>query len=160
MMLGCGLLTTLRADTSTAHTIGYQVVSGIGIGFSLAQPLNAAQTVLSREDIPTGITIVNFSNFIGGTIFVSVCQGVLSSTLSSHLRDSIPGLDPSTLSSAGATDLSKLVPVDKVPVFLEAYNHAIVNVFYVALGLAALAFLAAWGMEWKTVKDAEDTVPV
>ena len=122
------------------------------MGFSLAQCYNAAQTVLSREDIPIGITILSFCNFVGGTIFVSVCQGILSSTLRIQLHQSIPGLDVSSISKAGASDLSSLVPTDQLPLLLDAYNKGINNVFYCALGLSGLAFAASWFVEWKSVK--------
>ncbi|KAH8899096.1 MFS general substrate transporter [Thozetella sp. PMI_491] len=152
--VGCGLLTTLTTTTNTSRSIGYQLLAGVGMGLSLAQCNNAAQTVLSRADIPVGITVLNFANFLGGTIFVSVCQGILSSTLSSQLSQSIPGLDVSSIASAGATDLSKLVPQDQLPLLYEAYNRGINNVFYCALGLSGLSFVASCFLEWKTVKTA------
>lgn len=117
------------------------------MGFSLAQRNNAAQTVLSRKDIPIGITILNFATSVGGTIFVSVSQGVQASTLRTQLRQSIPGLDASSLSSTGATDLSKLVPHDQLSQLLAAYNKGIDNVFCVALSVSCLAFVASWFVE-------------
>jgi hypothetical protein len=79
------------------------------MGMSLAQCNNAAQTVLSPADLPIGITIINFGNFVGGTIFVSICQSILSSTLQSQLAQKIPDLDVSSVLHAGATDLMKLI---------------------------------------------------
>ncbi|KAK7188624.1 hypothetical protein DPSP01_005584 [Paraphaeosphaeria sporulosa] len=152
LTIGCGLLTTFRVDTSTAESIGYQVLVGAGMGMSLAQCNNAAQTVLSREDLPIGITIINFGNFVGGTIFVSICQTILTSTLQSQLAQKIPGLDVSSITHAGATDLAKLIPTDKLPVFHAVYNQGIVNVWYCALGVSAFAFVASWFVEWKSVK--------
>ncbi|KAK8054688.1 hypothetical protein PG994_009755 [Apiospora phragmitis] len=151
--VGCGLLTTLRVDTSNARVIGYQILTGAGLGLSLAQYINAAQTVLSREDVPTGITLINFGNLVGGTIFVSVCQGVLSDTLTTELAQTLPGkLDVHALLSSGVTDVAKLLPPDQLPAFLAAYNKGICNVFYVALAAAFLAFVASLFLEWKSVK--------
>lgn len=171
LTIGCGLLTTFRVDTSTPESIGYQVsnsfdlnvvgmiksntrkvIVGAGMGMSLSQCNNAAQTVLSREDLPTGITIINFGNFVGGTIFVSICQTILSSTLQSQLAQKIPGLDVSSIVHAGATDLAKLIPTDQLPVFHAVYNEGVVNVWYCALGVSAFAFVASWFVEWKSVK--------
>ncbi|KAK4944494.1 hypothetical protein LTR10_016168 [Elasticomyces elasticus] len=156
LIVGNGLLTTFRVNTTTGESIGYQVVIGSGMGLSLAQVYNAAQTVLSREDIPIGITILSFCNFVGGTIFVSVCQGILSSTLRTQLRQSIPELDVSSISTSGASDLSSLVSADQLPLLLEAYNKGVDNVFYCALGLSCLAFTASWFVEWKSVKRQSD----
>ena len=127
------------------------------MGLSLAQCNNAAQTVLSREDIPVGITLIAFAQFFGGTVFVSVSQGILSNTLRRQLSKTIPGLDVTAVSNSGATDLSKLVSKDKLPLLLAAYNAAIDNVFYCALALSCLAFGAALFVEWKTVKKQTET---
>ncbi|KAK8001079.1 SGE1 [Apiospora marii] len=151
--VGCGLLTTLRVDTGNARVIGYQILTGAGLGLSLAQTLNAAQTVLSREDIPVGITIINFGNLVGGTVFVSICQGVLSATLTTELAR-IPGdkLDAHVLLGSGATEVTRLVPGDQLPAFLAAYNKGINNIFYVALAASILGFVASLFLEWKSVK--------
>lgn len=119
---------------------------------SLSQCNNAAQTVLAREDIPLGITIINFGNFVGGTIFVSVCQGILSSTLRSELQRHIPDLDVSLVSHSGATDLARLFTPTQLPFLREAYNSGIANVFYCALGVSGFAFVASWFVEWRSVK--------
>ncbi|KAK8096973.1 hypothetical protein PG999_012917 [Apiospora kogelbergensis] len=151
--VGCGLLATLRVDTSNARVIGYQILTGAGLGLSLAQCINAAQTVLSREDIPTGITIINFANLVGGTVFVSICQGVLSDTLTTELAN-IPGggLDVHALLGSGATDVTKMLPPDQLPAFLEAYNKGLGHIFYVALAASCLGFVASLFLEWKSVK--------
>jgi hypothetical protein len=110
------------------------------------------QTVLSREDISVGVTIITFAQLTGGTIFISVCQAVLTTTLKNELSTSIPGLDVQKVSSTGATDLTKLVPEELVPILLAAYNEGVVNVFYCALGAACLGLVASLFLEWRTVK--------
>lgn len=129
-----------------------QILVGAGIGLSLAQPNIAVQTVLSRGDIPVGITILGFAQFFGGTVFITVCQSVLSSTLKSQLAGSILNLNPAALSSTGATDLTSLVTKDQLPLLLAAYNIAIDNVFYIALAMSCVSFVASFFVEWRTVK--------
>lgn len=126
----------------------------------MAQSINAAQTVLSREDIPIGVTIISFAQFVGGSIFVSVCQAILSSTLSAQLSTKIPGFDAAKLSRTGTTNLSRLVPKDELSVLLAAYNDAIDNVFYCALAVSCLAFVASFFVEWKTVRKQPEIAAV
>lgn len=126
------------------------------MGAALAQSINAAQTVLPRQDIPTGLTLLNFMNFVGGTIFVSVSQGVLSHTLSDQLLRKIPGLDTSLVLSQGATDLSNAVTEEQLPLLLEAYNLGLRHVFYCAMAVSGLAFAASCFMEWKSVKKPQE----
>ncbi|KAI9149910.1 MFS general substrate transporter [Paramyrothecium foliicola] len=155
MIVGCGLLATLRVDSTDAQVIGFQVLFGTGMGLALTQAINAVQTVLPREDIPTGLTMVNFMNFVGGTIFVSVSQVILTNTLTSKLRQIIPELDPSQVLGSGATDLSKAVAREQLPQLLEAYNEGLNHVFYCAMAVSCLAFIAACFLEWKTVKQPQ-----
>ena len=126
----------------------------------MAQANNAAQTVLSREDIPIGITVITFAQFFGGSVSVSVCQAILSNTLSAQLSTKIPGFDAAKLLEAGATNLSRLVPQDKLPVLLAAYNNAIDNVLCCALAMSCVAFVASLFVEWKTVRKQPEVVEV
>jgi hypothetical protein len=126
----------------------------------LAQANNAAQTVLSREDIPIGITIIAFAQFFSGSIFVSVSQAILSNTLSAQLSTKIPGFDAAKLSGTGTTNLSRLVPKDQLSVLLAAYNDAIDKVFYCALAVSCFAFVASFFVEWKTVKKQPEVAVV
>lgn len=151
-VVACGLFTTFTVDTSKAEAIGFQVVIGTGLGLALIQSQNAVQTVLSRGDIPVGITTITFSQFLGGTIFVSVCQSILTNTLKSKLSSSIPDLDVQQLSSTGATNLKNLVSEKMLPILLAAYNKGIVNVFYVSPAVALLAFVASLSLERRSVR--------
>lgn len=173
LIVGSGLLTTLQVDTTSGKSYGYQVstrspatteetlthsklITSAGLGLSLAQANIACQTVLPREDIPTGITIIGFAQFLGGTIFVPVCQTVLSNTLASQLSTKIPGLDAATFAGTGATNLTSLVPSDELPELLAAYNLGIRNVFYVTLAVSCVAFVASFFLEWKSVKKQDE----
>lgn len=126
----------------------------MGLGLTLIQANNAVQTVLPKEDIPIGVTIVNFSQLVGGTVFVSICQAVLAQTLKVQLGSTHSGIDAEKISSAGATNITKLVPKEKLPLLLSAYNQGIVKIFYCALATACLAFVASFFLEWRSVKQA------
>ncbi|KAF2114410.1 major facilitator superfamily protein [Lophiotrema nucula] len=150
MIAGSALLTTLRVNTGTGDWIGYQILVGAGTGMALQQTSNAANTVLSPKDIPIGVTIIQFANIAGSTVFVSVCQAILSSTLKLGLAGS--GIDPSIIVHAGATDIRTLVGKDKLQLVLEAYNLGVDRLFYVSVGLSSLAFVCSLFMEWKSMK--------
>lgn len=115
----------------------------------------AAQTVLAKKDVPIGLTVIAFAQFLAGTISVSVCQTILANTLSSELAKTLPGFDSSAIASAGATQIQKLVSATDLPIVLEAYNRGIDNTFYCALAASCLAFVASLFMEWKSVKSPQ-----
>lgn len=128
------------------------------MGLALTQSINAVQTVLPRGDIPTGLTVINFSNFVGGTIFVSVSQVILTNTLAQELRRRIPDLNVTEVLGNGATDLYAVVDEGQLPFLLDAYNHGINDVFFCAMALSLLAFVASCFLEWRTVKASKSTI--
>lgn len=58
--VGAGLLTTLGVHASTGQWIGFQVVYGFGLGFASQAPNMAAQTVLQKQDIAIGASLMFF----------------------------------------------------------------------------------------------------
>lgn len=49
--IGCGLLCMLDLETSTGKWIGYQLIAGSGIAFSLQNGMNIAQANVGPEDL-------------------------------------------------------------------------------------------------------------
>ncbi|KAF4624433.1 hypothetical protein G7Y89_g13739 [Cudoniella acicularis] len=88
-----GLMTTFKVDTREAIWIGYQVIFGFGIGFGQQQADLAAQTALPTVDVPVCVSLKFFGQQLGGAIFVSVGQNVLTTKFASGLAG-IPNLDP------------------------------------------------------------------
>ncbi|MCJ1309067.1 hypothetical protein MMC25_002722 [Agyrium rufum] len=151
------LFTTLRVDTSTGKWIGYQIFIGAGAGLCLIQSQNAALTVLGIEDVPIGVTILNFFAQVGASIFISICQTILSGTLTSQLEKNLPGFNIGGLATAGATEIRSQVPKEQLPILLKAYNTGIDNVFYFTVALCCVALFAAFFVEWKSIlKDGPD----
>ncbi len=119
---------------------------------TLQQCAIAAQTVLQKEDVPIGLTIIAFAQFLAGTICVSVCQTLLANTLTSELSRSLPGFDAIAIANKGATQIQELVSKRELPIVLAAYNAGIDSTFYCALAASCLVFVASFFIEWKSVK--------
>jgi hypothetical protein len=81
---------------------------------------------------------------------------VLSNTLVSEVSEQLPGFDASQITKTGATDLRKGLSPQQLPIVLRAYNKGIDNIFYLSLGLACVAFIASFLVEWKSVRKPED----
>lgn len=152
MPIGAGLISTWEVDTGNGKWIGYQVLYGFSLGLGMQQAQLAAQTVLKRADVPTGLALMVFMQTLGGAVFISVGQNVLTSRLVSGITQLVEGLDPAMIVNTGATDLRDLVPADQLPAVLEVYNEALRQVFLIATGMAAVTILGAVGLEWKSVK--------
>ncbi|MCJ1476436.1 hypothetical protein MMC13_005102 [Lambiella insularis] len=151
MSVGAGLLTTFNIATPERLWIGYQALFGLGIGLGQQQAGLAAQTVLKDKDVPTGVAIKFFGQGLGGAVFMSVAQNVLSDQLVQGLA-SIPDFDPQQVVAMGATELRGSVPPALLEEVLVVYNAAMMQVFVVALCMACLSVLGALGTEWRSVK--------
>ncbi len=151
--VGCGLISTLQIHTSSAKWIGYEVLVAAGLGMSIQQGFIAVQTVLPLEQIPIGVAAIASFQSLGGSIFVSVGNSILhNALLSASSSQQLPGIDINHVISAGATMFRSFVPADALPALLNVYNTALQKVFIAAIPLAGLAFVAALGLEWKSVK--------
>jgi len=149
--IGAGLLTTLGVSTTEGKWVGYQILYGFGLGCSSQAPNMAAQTVLQRENVAIGASLMFFGQTLFGAIFISVGQNVLNNQLTNRLS-SIPGINARVIQSTGVTDLLNLIPPQHHAGALNAYNASLRVCFQVALIMACLSLLGALGMEWLTVR--------
>ncbi|KAJ5609975.1 hypothetical protein N7510_006694 [Penicillium lagena] len=152
LTIGSGLCTTLRVDTGYGKWIGYQVIIGIGAGLGFQQCINALQTVLQVHDIPIGIAIITFAQSLSGAIFISIAQNVFQNRLVASISMYAPSISPAVIIKGGAANLSRRLPEDALPSVLHAYNIAVTQTFYVSVGAAALSFLGAGFVEWRSMR--------
>lgn len=151
MAVGQGLLSTLTRGAPQSHWVGYQFLSGFGLGMGMQTGGLAVQTVLPMADVSMGIACIFFSQQLGGAIFTTVGQTILSNLLVSQLTG-IPGVDPAQIVDSGATELASIVPAQELNVVIDAYNHALTRIFLAAMGLAFAALLSAAAVPWKSIK--------
>ncbi|EXJ94265.1 hypothetical protein A1O1_02658 [Capronia coronata CBS 617.96] len=152
--IGTGLFTLFTPHTGHSMWIGVQVLFGLGVGLGLQQTNIAAQAALDKKDAPTGVSLVFFGQGLGGIIAVALGQNVLDNQLIKRLRH-IGGISAQDVVSTGATELRNVFSKEQLPSVIEAYNRAIVIVFYCALAFACIAIFGALAMEWKSVKTTE-----
>jgi hypothetical protein len=159
-IVGTGLLTTFQVDTDKAKWIGYQVVYGFGAGLCAQAPNMAAQTVLPRDQVSIGASLMLFAQTLFGAIFVSIGQNVLDGHLASGLAG-ITNITAQQIQNAGATGILDIIPPESRDASLVVYNNAIRAAFQVALIVTCLAIFGGIGMEWRSVKkqDPPATAP-
>ncbi|KAL8688170.1 MAG: hypothetical protein Q9218_005852 [Villophora microphyllina] len=151
--VGCGFLTTLRVNTVTARWIGFEVITGAGLGMSIQQGIIAVQAVLSQDVVPIATTLIMFAQSLSGAIFVAVGNSLLRNGLESGLQSArLPGVDIPTVLAAGATEVRRVVPKEQLVRVLDIYNSGLDRVFITAVPLAALGLLCALPMEWRSLK--------
>ncbi|KAJ3468408.1 hypothetical protein MRS44_002473 [Fusarium solani] len=149
--IGAGVLTCLHVDASAGQWIGYQVLYGFGLGACFQAPNMAAQTVLPRNEVSIGASLMLFAQTLFGAIFVSVGQNVLNGELAKRLS-TFSSITPQQIESAGVTGLFEMIPDRYHGAALQAYNSSLSVCFRVALITACLAILGGLVMEWRSVK--------
>ncbi|KAK5675215.1 hypothetical protein LTR17_027781, partial [Elasticomyces elasticus] len=152
--IGIGLLNTLRVNMRMREIIGFEILSGFGMGMANQAPNIAAQTVLPRDDVSIGVSLMYFGQTLFGAIFVSIGQNVLDGRLASGLQDLIT-ITPEEIETAGTTGLLRLIPPQQIPAALEVYNTSVRMCFRVAVIMSCIAVIGGATMEWRSVKKPE-----
>ncbi|RDW82726.1 hypothetical protein BP6252_03838 [Coleophoma cylindrospora] len=150
--IGGGLLTTLVPSTPASRWIGFQVLTGLGRGLAMQQSLTAVQTRLPKSQIAVGTTLVVFTQYFGGALFLAVAQTIFSASLGPALAEWAPDVSKELVVSVGATAVRGVVSEAQLPGVLLAYNQALVHTWYLPVASAVAAFCASWGLGWGSVK--------
>jgi len=152
MAIGTGLITTLTIDTEKARWIGYLIIVGIGVGFSMQHANLAVQAILKKRDVPVGTAMLSLCQTLGGAVFTAVGQNLYIDKFTDSLRH-IEGVDVGRVLDSGATALTNTVPPNVKGEVLKAYNNSLTHgTFLAVLFVACLSVPAALGMEWRSVK--------
>ncbi|KAJ6554846.1 putative efflux pump antibiotic resistance protein [Mycena capillaripes] len=151
-VVGAGLLSTLKSTSSQTAPLPFEILTGLGVGIGMQQPILAAQAALELKDVAVGTAVIMFSQTLGGALFVSVGQVTFTTVLAARLVQMVPGVDSAAILSAGADSLKSAVKPEYLAGVLLAYNKGLTSAFIVALVVAGIAALAAFMVEWRSVK--------
>jgi MFS family permease len=155
--IAAGLITMFTPSTGHSAWIGYQALFGLGFGLGMQQPSVAAQTVLSRQDVSIGASLMMFSQNLGGAVFISVGNNIFDTQLAKNLAK-ISGINVGSVIATGATELRNMVPASLLPQVLVAYNNALRATFYLVTALTCCAIFGALAMEWRSVKEGQQNL--
>ncbi|KAF2112853.1 major facilitator superfamily domain-containing protein [Lophiotrema nucula] len=157
MAVGAGLISTFTKDSGPAQWIGFQVVYGVGLGLGADLPLVAAQTVLSRRQIPRATALLVLFQTLSATVFISVCESIFVNRLGIHLQHLLPDFDLQTLTGVGAVDLISKYDTKGDADLLSAYNSALAETFVVSVVLASITIIGSLAIENGNVKAGDES---
>ncbi|KIM97836.1 hypothetical protein OIDMADRAFT_203035 [Oidiodendron maius Zn] len=150
--IGSGLMSTFTPTSSTGIWIGFQIISGFGRGSGLQMPVLAMQNSVKPAEVPVAMSLIIFFQNIGASLFLSFAQTTFSSGLVHALPIFAPDVNVQAVINAGASGFRNVVTQALLPGVLHAYSQAISHVFYLTTGAVLVAFIACWGMGWKSIK--------
>ncbi|KAJ6143446.1 Major facilitator superfamily domain general substrate transporter [Penicillium samsonianum] len=163
--VGSGLMYTVTALPSNAAVIGYQILVGICIGTTLQNILFAMQAEF--DDTPKLISqatgMVNFCQFLGGTIGLAIAEATFSSELVRNLRKYAPDAPFATIQQSPLS-IYTAVPDALVPNVVRAYVKSLSTVYIIGvpanvLSLAFALFISNINIKKKPETETESNVP-
>ncbi|MCJ1387671.1 hypothetical protein MMC18_000514 [Xylographa bjoerkii] len=149
--VGAGLIYTLGVGSPSSHWIGYQVVSGIGLGLGFQIPVIVAQASVEPADISTVTALVLFFQTIGGSLFVSAGQSAFVNMLVGALVKNVPTLNPQVVVAAGAGAIQSTFSADVVPAIIDSYLTGLHVTFAMTIALAGVSLLISLFSPWRRI---------
>jgi EmrB/QacA subfamily drug resistance transporter len=140
------LLSRLDLNSSMLEIGVYEYILGAGLGFSMQTITVAVQNAIERRDMGSATSAVTFFRSMGGAFGTAVFGSILTSRLTTHLKDLIPPQLAARMPAGTTDDLTKIaqLPTDiRVPV-LHAFVDSIHDLFLSAAPIMLLAFLVAF----------------
>jgi hypothetical protein len=104
MVIGMGLLITLRADTALWRTDIYMAIFGIGLGLNMQSLVLAMQNAVPAKDMGVASAASTFFRSVGGTLGTAVFLSILFSLAGSKIAAQYTkaATDPGYLAAARA----------------------------------------------------------
>jgi hypothetical protein len=142
--VGLGLLYTITHNTPNARVIGFQILTGFGVGMCFQNGLLAVQAEYAdRPDLlPQATGFVTFSQLTGAALGIGIVNTVQSIYLNKELRARAPDV-PFELVRQSTKAIYEL-PIEQQQPVIDAYIIAITQSLIpiiVAIGLGWIAAL-------------------
>ncbi|QLL30507.1 hypothetical protein HG536_0A03250 [Torulaspora globosa] len=145
-IIGAGLLTLLDNTSTTSQHIGLLILPGIAFGATMQSSLIGSQIQLDKKsetyrmDFIAVTTLNNFLKNLGQAIGGVVCNTVFTTSITNKMRQH--HIDIGQNASADAVVVYRTHHFDGSRSLLgDLLSDSIKNVFYMALGFSALAFI-------------------
>ncbi|KAL8341166.1 hypothetical protein RB598_003211 [Gaeumannomyces tritici] len=145
---GAACLYTMDLETPLARLLGFQLLTGAGIGMVLQVPMVANQALLAgTDDVPAVIGMTLFSETVGTVLFMPAVQASLVDALVARVAASpalaAAGVTPRRVLEVGAESIREKIPESLVPEVLACYMAGVRVAFLVELVCAATCLFAA-----------------
>lgn len=92
---------------------------------------------------------------LGAAVFLTLGQAIFSNSLHSKISQDAPGVSADAILAGGARMVRQLATPQQLSGVVLAYSQAIDSVMYLGIALGGCAFLCAWGLGWKDIRQKE-----
>ncbi|CAK7208002.1 hypothetical protein SEUCBS139899_010836 [Sporothrix eucalyptigena] len=156
--IASALFYTFKIGSNSAHWIGYQVLAGLGYGFSFQLPIIYAQSSTTAEDMAATTAIVLCFQTVGGAFYDSAAQSAFVNEIIRMLAKTAPSLNPTEVINTGNTQLRTVFAGANLMGVLEAYMRGIQIAFALSIVGAGTATLIGLASSWKRIGHNPDAL--
>lgn len=146
IVAGTACLYTLGPDTPLANALGFQLLTGVGIGLVLQVPIAANQGLVAGSDVPAVIGMTLFFETMGSVVFTAAVEASFVAKLAARVKSSVElaaaGIGYSDVLEAGATGFRTSFP-DNVGMVLDCYMDGIKRALLIIMVCASASLLFA-----------------
>ena len=146
LVVGVGLMSTVRYDTPFPLLFLYMAVLGLGIGMLMQNMVLIVQNTVDVSQIGAASASVAFFRSLGGAVGVAALGAALATRVKDSILDGLVdlGIPASQLDQLGGGTIPKLddLPAPVRTVVEQAYGQGIGEIFLIALPLAIIGLIA------------------
>ncbi|OAL18357.1 hypothetical protein AYO22_10773 [Fonsecaea multimorphosa] len=106
--LGVVMVHTLDANAGLGSWIGFEILTGMGVGLALQVPMIMNQAAVGVEDMAAVTSLTLFCENVGASIFIAATEAAFTNGLVSALGHNVPQVNPETVVNTGATEIRRL----------------------------------------------------
>ena len=154
-----GLLLLARLDAGSATWFAFlaMFVLGLGLGLVMQVLVLAVQNAVDYADLGVATSGATLFRSIGGSLGTAALGAIFTARLTAELAGG-----PATRVGSGSIDPSALqrLPAAVHDSYTHAFTDALSTVFLVGAGIIAVAFLLAWTMEERPLRQTVQTAGV
>ena len=144
--LGFFLFSHLTIRTSQFILTIWMLILGVGIGLFMQVMTLAVQNSVDRKDLGTATSVVIFFRTIGSSLGAAIFGAILTSRLTYHLQQTVPGAKSLHLTASNLSAAPKVLralPPTIHQGILEAFARSFHDVFLFGIPFALAAFLVS-----------------
>jgi EmrB/QacA subfamily drug resistance transporter len=155
--VGMVLLSRLDAGTSTLYAIVAMFVMGLGLGLVMQVLVLAVQNAVDYAELGVATSGATLFRSMGGSLGTAVLGAVFTGRLTHELAGS-----PAANVGAGAVNPSAIqrLPAPIRTEYQGAFSDALQTVFLVAAAIVVVAFVLAWLIEERPLRQTVETAGV
>ncbi|KAJ6542004.1 MFS general substrate transporter [Mycena vulgaris] len=148
IMLGLGLLSTVRHDTPTIRTVFFGVITGVGLGFEYSTTMFPVQAPLPVSHNARALAFLTFVGSFAGVWGLTIGGTILDNQLKRRLPAAFLARAPGAAAVAYALipQIPGLAPAERDAV-QSAFAVSLAGVWAALLALAGVGLLASLFME-------------